>query len=70
MRLVDAGWTKDDLRTALFPLLTAPATGRYDQRVSIVSPDNILLVAAGGPGIAMSWLLLPHLSNPISEVVR
>ena len=51
----------------LWSLLTAPATGPYDRHVDVAGPENVLLVAAGGPGIAQSWLLLPHLSAPTHE---
>jgi hypothetical protein len=68
-RLVDAGLTKAQVQEKLWPRLASPGTGRHDYPVTAAAPDNILLVAAGGPGIACSWILLPHLSNPISELV-
>ena len=68
-RLVDGGWSKAEVQDYLFGLLTAPATGRHDLQVILAAPANVLVVAAGGPGIAMSCVLLPHLSNPISERV-
>jgi hypothetical protein len=68
-RLVAAGWTKQDVQEFLWPLLAAASTGRHDLQVSLARPDNVLVVAAGGPGIAVSWVLLPHLSNPISQRV-
>jgi hypothetical protein len=68
-RLVDAGLTKQQVQEKLWPLLAAPSTGRHDLAVTAAAPENVLLVAAGGPGIACSWILLPHLSNPISELV-
>jgi hypothetical protein len=68
-RLVSAGWTKQQVQRFLWPRLTAESTGKHDRPVSIAGPENVLIVAAGGPGIAASWLLLPHLSNPMSERV-
>jgi hypothetical protein len=69
-RLVSAGWTKERMQEFLWAKFTAPSTARYDRKVDLAAPENVLLVAAGGPGIAVSWLLLPHLSNPISELIR
>lgn len=68
-RFVTAGWDKDRIQHELWPQLVAPTRDRYDRQVELAGPDNILLVAAGGPGIAASWLMLPHLSNPISELI-
>lgn len=68
-RFVDAGWNKAKLQESLWPQLTAEPTGKFDQKVDIADPSKILVVAAGGPGVAVSWLLLPHLSNPISEAI-
>jgi hypothetical protein len=68
-RFTDAGLTKAQLQESLWPRLAAPGTGRHDHPVTAAGPENVLLVAAGGPGIACSWILLPHLSNPISELV-
>jgi hypothetical protein len=68
-RLTDAGWGKADVQEYLWPMLSAPTAGPYDLEVGLAAPENILVVAAGGPGIAASCLLLPHLANPISEEV-
>ncbi|HLM17461.1 MAG TPA: hypothetical protein VK549_06535 [Acidimicrobiia bacterium] len=66
-RFLDDGWTKEKIAEHLYPMLTAEATGRFDRNLSLASPANILIVAAGGPGIAQSWLLLPHLAVPTHE---
>ena len=66
---LEAGWTKADVRAALWPLLTAerrPGEGI----VKIGKPEGVLLVAAGGPGMAESWILFPHLAWAITEPVR
>ena len=68
-RLLDAGWTKQRVQEHLWPLLTAETRDRYDRRLDLAGPDNILVVAAGGPGMAETWMFLPHLSNPVSEKV-
>lgn len=66
-RFTASGWDKRMVQELLWSKLTAPTVSRYDSRVDLAGPENVLVVAAGGPGIAVSWLLLPHLSNPISE---
>ena len=58
-RFLDDGWTKEKIAEHLYPMLTAETTGRFERNLSLASPANILIVAAGGPGIAQSWLLLP-----------
>jgi hypothetical protein len=65
---VEAGWSKADLRCALWPLLTAP---RNDGEgvVRLGKPEGLLLVEAGGPGMAESWILFPHLAWAITEPV-
>lgn len=68
-QLIDAGLSKRDCQEALWPLLTAPETGRFDKAVSLAGPEKVLLVAAGGPGLPGSWVLLPGGSNPVSELV-
>lgn len=66
LRFISAGWTKQRIQDFLWPKLTAPSTSKYDTQVCVAEPQNVLIVAAGGPGIAASWLLMPHLTNPIS----
>ncbi|MTD15946.1 hypothetical protein GIS00_18585 [Nakamurella sp. YIM 132087] len=68
-RFADAGWDKPTLQQRLWPLLTAPTTGAEDNTLDLAGPDNILVITAGGPGMAESWLITPHLSNPITERV-
>ena len=69
-RLLDGGWTKEQISEELWPKLTAETTGKFDKRLALAAPDNVLVVAAGGPGIAQSWLLFPHLAIPTHEAVR
>jgi hypothetical protein len=68
-RLLDGGWTKERVQEHLWPLLAAETRDRYDRRLDLAGPDNILVVAAGGPGMAETWMFLPHLSNPVSEKI-
>jgi hypothetical protein len=69
-RLVDAGWTKETIADHLHPRLAADTAGKFDQKVTLAGPDNIHIVAAGGPGIAQSWILVPHLAVPTHERVE
>lgn len=64
----EAGWSKADIRAALWPLLTAPQQPG-EGMVKVAKPDNLLLVAAGGPGMAESWIVFPHLAWAITEPV-
>ena len=69
-RFLDDGWTKERISEALWSLLTVPTTGPYDRHVDVTGSENVMLVAAGGPGIAQSWLLRPHLSAPTHERIE
>lgn len=69
LRLAEDGWTKEAVQEDLWPRLTAESTGKYDNKVHLASPANVMVVAAGGPGIAQSWVLVPHLAIPTHEVV-
>lgn len=66
---LEAGWSKDDLRAYLWPRLTAPTTTEHDRAVNIGRPDGLLIVAAGGPGMAETWLLVPHLALAVTEKI-
>ncbi len=69
-RLVDEGWTKESIAEWMHPRLNADTVGKWDQRVTLASPDNVWIVTAGGPGIAQSWWFIPHLATPTHERVR
>jgi hypothetical protein len=69
-RLLDEGWTKESVQESLFERMTKPTVRKYDTQVMIAGPDNVLIVAAGGPGIAQSQVIMPHLSGPTQERVR
>ncbi len=66
-RFVDDGWSKEQLAEYLYPRLTAETTGKLDRNLSLASPKNVMIVASGGPGIAQSWWLMPHLAVPTHE---
>jgi hypothetical protein len=62
--LIDAGWSKDDARNYLFPILK-----EGERPVRIGKPEGILIVGAGGPGMSETWVLFPHLAWAITEPV-
>jgi hypothetical protein len=66
-RLVDEGWTKESVRESLWERMTRPTVGRHDNEVVLASPDNVLVCCAGGPGLAQSQLIMPHLAAPAHE---
>ena len=66
--LAGRGWSKQDIRTYLFPRLIEPDTAD-DFQHHIHKPDGILIVAAGGPGMAESWIFYPHLALSITVPV-
>ncbi len=65
-----ARWSKADIRNYLFPRLKAPGAG-YEFTSPIASPDNILVVAAGGRAVAQTWLMAPFPSHcPVTRVIE
>ncbi|MBI3742755.1 MAG: hypothetical protein HY261_00505 [Chloroflexi bacterium] len=67
---LQAGWSKADIRNYLFPRLRAPGNG-WEFRSPIASPDNILVVAAGGPAVMQSWFMVPFPSHgPVTRAVE
>jgi hypothetical protein len=64
----EAGWSKQDTKEYLWPRLVAEP-GPGERPVRIGKPDSLLLVAAGGPGMAQTWVVLPHLAWAITEPV-
>ncbi len=68
--LAQAGWSKDDIRSYLYPRLTAAGDG-YEYPSPIASPDNILIVAAGGRAMAQSWFMVPFPSHcPVTREIE
>ena len=59
------GWSKDDIREYLWPRFQNPGPG--ERPVMLGSPEGMLLVAAGGPGMAETWFFFPHLAWAITE---
>ncbi|MCW2549980.1 MAG: hypothetical protein JWN96_4440 [Mycobacterium sp.] len=65
---LEAGWSKADVRAAMWPLLMA-ARQPGEGIVKLAKPEGLLLVAAGGPGMAESWIIFPHLAWAMTELV-
>ena len=38
--------------------------------VNVAKPEGILLVAAGGPGMGETWMLMPHLAHAITREIE
>lgn len=68
-RLLDGGWTKEAVREELFSQMVQPTAGKHDRQVILASPDNVVIFAAGGPGLAQSQVIMPHLAAPVHEVI-
>jgi hypothetical protein len=65
---IEAEWSKADARAYLWSRLQEPAKPG-EGRVGLGKPEGLLLVAAGGPGMAETWILFPHLAWAITEPV-
>ena len=63
----EAGWSKQQMRDYIFPKLIAePREGP----MYIKRPECILFVAAGGPGMAETWILHPHLGLAVTKRIE
>ena len=66
--LVSAGWSKADIRNYMWPrLMEAPKAG--ERPIKLAHPEGLLIVAAGGPGMAETWLFFPHLASAVTEAI-
>jgi hypothetical protein len=65
---VEEGWSKDDMRGYLWPKFQE--TGAGERPIMLGKPEGMLIAAAGGPGMAETWILFPHLAWAITEKVR
>jgi hypothetical protein len=64
--LIAAGWTKADVRSYLWARF-------FEDGVNVVrlgKPEGLLIAAAGGPGMAETWILFPHLAWAITRKVE
>jgi hypothetical protein len=66
---IEGGWSKADLQNHLWSIIRQPTTGPTDRFCNIGKPEGILIVAAGGAGMAETWLLLPHLAHAITRPI-
>ncbi|MCP4904870.1 MAG: hypothetical protein GY910_07805 [bacterium] len=64
----EKGWSKNDVREYLFPRFSADP-GPVGRTVGVGKQEGILIAAAGGDGMAQTWVLLPHLGLAITEPV-
>jgi hypothetical protein len=67
-RLVVGGWSKEAVREYLFERLVAD-DGTPIQPVRLSSPDDLVIVAAGGPAFAAVQLLWSHRFSPVTKQV-
>jgi hypothetical protein len=67
-QLVVAGWSKDDLRSALYPVLVAPPSPAG--RPLRLAEHDLTIVSAGGPAEATGWALVNYGVRPAIRVVE
>jgi hypothetical protein len=63
-------WSKERMQEHLFPRLVAETAGLHDRRYNLGHPENILIVAAGGAGMAETWILFPHLAWAVTRPIE
>jgi hypothetical protein len=63
-----AGWSKADIRSYVWPRLQGPFSSS-ERPVQIGSPDGVVVVAAGGPGMPETHVLFPHNAYVLTEPV-
>lgn len=66
----EAGWSKERMQEYLFDRLAAPTAGPHDRRFNVSHPEHVLIVAAGGAGMAETWILFPHLAWAVTRPVE
>jgi hypothetical protein len=64
----EAGWSKDDLRSYMYPKV-AMDTGAAPGRRLNIRPEGLVFVAAGGAGMGEAWILFPHLNWAVTKPV-
>ena len=65
----EAGWSKQQMRQCIFPILQEPRR-EGEESVGLASPEHILIVAAGGQGMAQTHVLNPHRSWAITVPIE
>jgi hypothetical protein len=66
---LEDGWSKEQMQAYMWPRLTEPTKAAHDRWTNIGHAENILIVAAGGAGMAETWILSPHLARAITRPV-
>jgi len=67
---IEESYSKERMQEYLWPKLYAETSGPTDRRVNVAKPEGILLVAAGGPGMGETWMLMPHLAHAITREIE
>jgi hypothetical protein len=67
-QLSDAGWSKDDLRAALYPTLVAPPSPAGSPLR--LAEDDLTIISAGGPAEATGWALVGYGIRPAVRLVE
>jgi len=67
---IEEDYSKERMQEYLWPKLYAETSGPTDRRVNVAKPEGILLVAAGGPGMGETWMLMPHLAHAIIREIE
>jgi hypothetical protein len=68
-RRVLRGWTKESVHAALFERFTAD-DGTPIQPVCLTEPDDLMIVAAGGPAFSATQFFLSHRVRPRTRAVE
>lgn len=63
-----AGWSKSDVRSHLWQ--RCQASGENAKRIMLGGPEGFLIIGAGGPGHATTWLFFPHLARAITQRIE
>ncbi|MEZ4334352.1 MAG: hypothetical protein R3F35_21580 [Myxococcota bacterium] len=66
-RFAEAGWSKADVRGYLWERCQASSEAK---RIMLAGPEGFLVVGAGGPGHATTWLFFPHLARAITQAIE
>jgi hypothetical protein len=67
---LEEGWTKARMQEYLWPRFMADTRDTRDRKVNIGKPEGILIVAAGGPGMGETWMLMPHLALAVTRPIE
>ena len=66
-QFVQAGWSKDDVQSELFPLLVEHHL--YGQALHLDGPESLVIIGAGGPAEATEWCLIGTAGRPCTQAI-